>query len=122
MHRTPRALGAEGEDRAARLLANSGYRIVGRNLRCDGVELDLIARRGRLVAIVEVKTRRSRRCGLPEEALDERKCRRLIRGARAWLRENGRRVDRVRFDVVVCEVDGEDWTLRHIEAAFDASP
>ena len=44
------------------------------------------------------------------------------RGARAWLRENGRRIDRVRFDVVVCEVDGDAWTLRHIEAAFDASP
>jgi len=116
-----RALGIEGEARAARYLATQGYRIVGRNVRVGRVELDLVATRGRLVVIVEVKTRRSRAAGLPEEAVDFRKRERLVRGASAWLAEHPGRVSRVRFDVVACEWDAErGWSLRHLEGAFDA--
>ena len=116
-----RALGIEGEARAAAHLAARGYRIVGRNLRAGGVELDLVATRGRLVVIVEVKTRRSRAAGAPEEAVDFRKRERLVRGASAWLAEHPGRVSRVRFDIVACEWDAErGWSLRHLEGAFDA--
>ena len=116
-----RALGIEGEARAARYLATQGYRIVGRNVRVGRVELDLVATRGRLVVIVEVKTRRSRAAGLPEEAVDFRKRERLVRGAAAWLAEHPGRVSRVRFDVVACEWDAaRGWSLRHLEGAFDA--
>ena len=65
-----RTLGAQGEALAAAHLARQGYRIVGRNVRADGVELDLVAARGNLRVFVEVKTRGSRRLGLPEEAVD----------------------------------------------------
>jgi len=116
-----RALGIEGEARAAAHLAARGYRIVARNVRAGGVELDLVATRGRLVVIVEVKTRRSRAAGLPEEAVDFRKRERLVRGATAWLAEHPARVSRVRFDVVACEWDAaRGWSLRHLEGAFDA--
>ena len=116
-----RALGIEGEARAARYLATQGYRIVGRNVRVGRVELDLVAMRGRLVVIVEVKTRRSRAAGAPEEAVDFRKRERLVRGASAWLAEHPGRVSRVRFDVVACEWDAaRGWSLRHLEGAFDA--
>ena len=116
-----RALGIEGEARAARYLATQGYRIVGRNVRVGRVELDLVATRGRLVVIVEVKTRRSRAAGAPEEAVDFRKRERLVRGASAWLAEHPGRVSRVRFDVVACEWDAaRGWSLRHLEGAFDA--
>ena len=121
MARTRRELGAEGEARAAALLEARGFRILERNARADGVEIDLVARRGPLLAFVEVKTRRSRAFGAPEEAVDFRKRARLTRGAAAWLRERGARARTVRFDVVVCEVGpGDAWTLRHLEAAFDA--
>jgi putative endonuclease len=120
MSRT-RALGAEGEARAARLLEDGGYTILARNARADRVELDLVARRGDVLAFVEVKTRRSRAHGVPEEAVDARKRRRLVRGAAAWLRANGASARRVRFDVIVCECDPRDaWRLRHLEGAFDA--
>ncbi|MEE8581275.1 MAG: YraN family protein [Myxococcota bacterium] len=116
-----RALGAEGEVRAAAYLAQRGYRIVARNVRAGGVEIDLIASRGGLIAFVEVKTRRSALLGPPELAVDEAKCARLVRGAGAWLRENPGRARRVRFDVVACEVSPRgDWRLRHLPAAFDA--
>jgi putative endonuclease len=121
--RSRNELGAEGERRAAAHLVQRGYRIVARNVRADGIEMDLIARRGRLIVFVEVKTRRSRAFGLPEEAVDSRKRARLIRGAAAWLHENRRGIRRTRFDVIVCEcrVDERDWRLRHLEGAFDAN-
>jgi putative endonuclease len=117
-----RALGAQGETLAAAHLERQGYRIVGRNVRADGVELDLVAARGRLRIFVEVKTRRSRRLGLPEEAIDVRKQERLVRGAAAWMREHRVRNGSVRFDVIALErsADGT-WTLRHLPGAFDAS-
>lgn len=119
------ALGAEGEARAARHLARQGYRIVARNVRAGGVEIDLVARRGRLIVFVEVKTRRSARFGPPELAVDPRKQARLVRGAGAWLAEHGRGVSRTRFDVVACEVGPDEtgretWRLRHIPGAFEA--
>ncbi len=116
-----RALGAEGEQRAARFLAARGYRVVDRNVRAGGVELDLVAMRGRLVVFVEVKTRRSRAAGAPEEAVDFRKRERLARGATAWLATHGRPGMRARLDVIACEWDAErGWCLRHWENAFEA--
>jgi putative endonuclease len=117
------ALGAEGEERAARYLAQRGWRILARNARAAGVEIDLVATRGGVLAFVEVKTRRGRRHGAPEEAVDARKRSRLVRGAGAWLHEQRARARRVRFDVIVYEAQSDGtWTLRHFENAFDASP
>jgi putative endonuclease len=116
-----RALGAEGEALAAAALARAGYRIAARNVRADGVELDLVALRGGLVVIVEVKTRQGRGYGAPEEAVDARKRARLVRGGQAWLREHRPRARRLRFDVVSCEKHADGWSVRHLEAAFDAS-
>jgi putative endonuclease len=120
MTRSRLALGAEGEERAARHLTGRGWRILARNARAEGVEIDLVAARGDLIAFVEVKTRRTRRAGAPEEAVDRRKQLRLVRGAAAWLREQRARPGRVRFDVIVCEPGPEGWRLRHLEGAFDA--
>ncbi len=117
-----RALGAAGEARAAAHLIWRGYRVLARNVRSGGVEIDLVARRGGLVVFVEVKTRRSRAFGAPEAAVDARKQARLVRGAAAWLREHPARVGRVRFDVIAVERDPRSgWRVRHIEGAFDAS-
>ena len=65
-----RELGTEGELRAAHYLQRRGYRIAGRNVRTGGVELDLVATRGRRVVFVEVKTRRSSRYGPAAAAVD----------------------------------------------------
>ncbi len=121
MHGSSRALGAEGEARAARHLERRGWRILARNTRAAGVEIDLVAMRAGVLAFVEVKTRRSRAAGAPEEAVDARKQARLVRGAAGWLREHRVRSRRVRFDVIVCEADGRGaWRIRHLPGAFDA--
>ncbi|MEB2345934.1 MAG: YraN family protein [Deltaproteobacteria bacterium] len=116
-----RALGIEGEARAAAWLEARGWRVLARNLRAGGVELDLVAGRGALVAFVEVKTRASRGAGTPAEAVDRRKRARLVRGAAAWLAAHGRPGLHARFDVIACErgPDGA-WRLEHLEGAFDA--
>jgi putative endonuclease len=114
-----RALGREGEERAARFLADLGYAVLARNVRAGGVEIDLVAALGPLVVFVEVKTRRAGP-GAPEEAVGFAKRARLTRGAAAWLAASRRRYARARFDVVTCEVAGATWRVRHWPGAFDA--
>jgi putative endonuclease len=117
-----REFAAEGERLAAEHLARAGYRIVARNVRADGVEIDLVAARGELVVFVEVKTRNGRGFGAPEDAVDARKRARLVRGARAWLHAHGPRRARARFDVIAVERDGDGrLSVRHLPSAFDAS-
>ncbi len=116
-----RSLALEGERLAAEHLARAGYRIVARNVRADGVEIDVVATRDRLVVFVEVKARRGRGFGAPEEAVDARKCARLVRGARAWLRAHAPHA-RARFDVIAVEPDRDGvLRVRHLPDAFDAS-
>ena len=64
-----RAKGAEYEARAAEFLESRGYEILERNFRCAYGEIDLIARQGSGLIFVEVKYRKNRRAGLPEEAV-----------------------------------------------------
>lgn len=121
MQEDRRRIGAEGETRAAAHLAARGYRILARNVRVEGAELDLIAEQAGTIVFVEVKTRRSRSAGSPEEAVDARKRARIVRGAVAWLAQARPRRLAIRFDVVACEPDGNGaWRIRHLEAAFDA--
>lgn len=112
-------LGREGETRAATYLRERGYRVLERNARAGGVEIDLVVTRGRRVVFVEVKTRRTRSAGAAHESVDTRKQARLRRGAAAWLRERGGRVRTVRFDVICCYADTpEGWTIEHWQGAF----
>jgi putative endonuclease len=117
-------LGRLGEAQAASYLRRRGYRIIERNVRYDGVEIDLVVKRGGLVAFVEVKTRRSESLGPPELAVDARKQARIVRAARAWLCENRGASARIRFDVVTCrpiQAGSEvHWRIEHLPAAFEA--
>ena len=121
MSQARRTLGALGETRAASYLEERGFRILARNARSGGVEIDIVARRRGTLVFVEVKTRSSRYQGSPSLAVDSRKCARLIRGASAWLHEHGWRGRGVRFDVIACEPGPTgDWAITHIKGAFDA--
>ena len=64
-----KAVGGLGEDFAVYYLESCGYRIIERNFRCRLGEIDLIAQDGKTLVFVEVKTRRSRRYGSPQEAV-----------------------------------------------------
>jgi putative endonuclease len=116
-----RDLGAAGEAAACADLERRGYRILARNARADRVELDIVAERGGVLVFVEVKTRRGAACGSAAEAVDARKQARLARGAAAWLRASGRRAQRVRFDVITCQLEARGGLrVAHWEGASDA--
>ncbi len=92
----------------------NGYSVIDRNWRCRQGEIDLVARRGRVVVFCEVKTRRSLRFGLPVEAVVPDKVHRLRRLAAQWLSERGQSPEAIRFDVVSV-LDGQ---VEVIEGAF----
>jgi putative endonuclease len=100
-------LGRAGEDAACAWYVERGYGVLARNWRCGQGELDLVVRLGQVLAIVEVKARRSDRYGEPADAVGFLKQRRMRRAAAAWLAsarrdglvESGALFD-IRFDVV----------------------
>ena len=93
--------GWQAEITAGRWLQARGWRIEAHRWRMGRHDLDLIARRGDLVAFIEVKARRSNRCGGGEEAVGAKKRRILERVAWSWIIKYGRGGDQYRFDVVV---------------------
>lgn len=96
--------GIWGERIALAYLTSCGYAVEAQRFRFGRHDLDLIVRRGSLVAFVEVKTRRSTRCGAPIEALGWEKRRAIERTAEWWRLRHGRRGDRYRFDVIAVHV------------------
>ncbi|MCY4037707.1 MAG: YraN family protein [bacterium] len=109
------ALGRWGEDRVVRWYRRRGFEVLERNWRCRHGELDVIVRRGPVVAVCEVKTRSSLAFGTPAEAVGWQKQRRIRRLAALWLSEQERRgALQLRFHVA--EVVGRQ--LRVIESAF----
>lgn len=111
-------LGRAGEERAARYLTQSGYEVLERNWRCDQGEIDIIARLGRRLAVVEVKTRRSVAYGHPLEAVDARKRRRLWRLAHVWATDHPQLAQGmvIRIDVIgIVGANPEDGMLEHLE-------
>lgn len=79
-------IGAIGENAIAEYLTARGFRILARNWRTKGGEIDLVAKSpGGVVHFVEVKTRNSHAFGHPLEAIDREKAHRLQRLALAWL-------------------------------------
>ncbi len=115
------ALGRWGEEAACRFLERSGHRIVARNLRTPVGEIDIIARRGSVLLIVEVKTRRSNAFGTPAEAVGPVKQRQILRAARWYFADRPPGRLQPRFDVIAV-MPGPDGAPRceHIEDAFGA--
>jgi putative endonuclease len=113
--------GRAAEAAAARYLAREGWVLLGRNVRIGRGELDLIVRRGDVLAFVEVKARRSTACGTPEDAVDGRKRRQVARLAELWLAARPwalRGVSDVRFDVVAVDATVRPPEVRHLPGAF----
>lgn len=108
-------LGEEGERLAARFLEERGYRIVARRWRGAGREIDLIAEKGGVVALVEVKTRRSP-LAPPMLAVDRRKRRQLAAAAR--LAEALWPAAAFRFDVVSVIMGESGASVEHLADAF----
>lgn len=114
----PHRVGREGEEAAAAFLCARGYRILERNVRFRTGELDLVAEEGGYLVFVEVKTRRSARCGHAAEAVTAAKQRRLLKLAAIYLAGRRGPVPPCRFDVVTVEPGPGGWNCRLIKGAF----
>ncbi len=110
-------LGKLGEDLAVQYLTDKGYEILERNWRNIHKEIDIIAKEGDDLVIVEVKARQTDEYGEPDIAVTKRKQRMLIAAANAYITRKGLDVE-TRFDIVsIVFKDGEP-VIEHIEDAF----
>ena len=111
-------LGRRGERRARWFYRLRGFRVVEANLRIGRGELDLVARRGWLVVVAEVKTRQSLAAGHGFEAVGRAKQLQLVRLAGAYLaRLRDPRVE-LRYDVVSLYWTGWRFVVTHFPDAF----
>lgn len=116
------AAGRAAEDEACRFLAALGMAIVGRNVRSGGGEIDVVARLGRTLVFVEVRSRAGSAFGAPEETVGHAKRRRVAAAARAYLRDvPPSSWDEARFDVVAVEGEEGEREVRHYPNAFDGT-
>ncbi len=111
--------GSAGESAAAAYLKRRGYAIVGQNYKCRFGEIDVIARKGRYIVFVEVKTRKDERYAQAREFVTRAKQERVIKAAMLWLQENDEDLQ-PRFDVIEVVGQGAAQKITHIENAFGA--
>ena len=100
-------LGRRGEILAVRELARRGYEIESRNWHCRIGEVDIVALRNAKRTFFEVRTRRGRDFGTPEESLTSTKMQRMVDVARTYL---------VAHDINVYEVD---WGIGFVAVEMD---
>jgi putative endonuclease len=110
--------GKEGEDFAVRFLKKKGLKILERNFRTPIGEIDIVAKDGKDLVIVEVKTRKGIQYGHPVEAVDHRKQIKLRRLARLYLKLKGHNDMHVRFDVLGLIKDEKGYQVSYIKDAF----
>ncbi len=122
MQLDPHEFGRRAEQLAAAYLQDRAYRIVAVNQRVGRGEIDIIARQAGVLAFVEVKARRTRTCGSPEDAVTWRKRRQIARLAALWLGSHPRAllgVSDVRFDIIAVDALQRPPRIRHLQAAFE---
>jgi putative endonuclease len=105
-------LGRRGEELAAHELIRQGYRIVDRNWRCDVGEIDIVAWRDDVWSFYEVRTRRGRTFGVPEESLTPEKQQRMVDSALSYLSDHDLVDVDVRVGFVAIEMDGSGRVRR----------
>jgi putative endonuclease len=111
-------VGIRGEQLACQWLEDHGFTVLHRNWRHGRDELDVVARDGGQLVVVEVKTRSSDRHGDPEEAVTLAKQRKLYRAAQAYLETFAADLD-LRFDILgVTFMPGGRCEFFHIREAF----
>ena len=114
--------GKLGEEIAAAFLTARGYRLLERNFRCKGGEVDIIVRdpADSSLVFVEVKARRGLSYGVPQLAVTPFKQRQISKAALTWLSRNRLHDTNARFDVIAILLDeGGHHKVEHIQNAFE---
>jgi len=110
-------LGKKGEELAVEFLLNVGYKILDRNWTFQKAEIDIIAQKENILAVIEVKTRSSSDFGLPQDFVKSKKIQLLIKAVNAYI--NDREIDfEIRFDIIAVQKNGESFAIEHLTDAF----
>ena len=116
-----RKTGDAGEEIACKYLLKKGYKIVERNYLCRSGEIDIIAidPKSHTLAFIEVKSRNTLAYGLPCQAVNRKKQRRIIASAEYYLLCNPRfNIFKLRFDIVEILRLNEEVYIRHLLNAY----
>lgn len=114
-----KSLGSEGESLAVTYLERHRYKILERNFRCRGGEIDIVARDGKTIVFVEVKTRTNGHYGPPQLAVTSFKQRQISKAALTWLAKQRQLDACARFDVISITFSGQMPQIEHIPNAFE---
>ncbi|MGA2384105.1 MAG: YraN family protein [Gemmatimonadales bacterium] len=101
--------GVEAESLAAAAMRVQGYQVLEQRFRYGHHDVDLVARRGKVVVFVEVKSRSTDAFGAPSEAVTARKQADVVRAASVWLSRHATAWDAVRFDVITVRDGKLEW-------------
>lgn len=121
MGREKKVVGAIGEKIASGFLKGRGYKVIDANYRTTLGEIDLIARKGKTIVFVEIKTRATSSLGPPLLSVTPRKQRHIVRAALIYLKTHGLLDADWRIDVVSVKLDGlyNAESIEHIENAVE---
>jgi len=109
-------IGDKGERKVAKMYQFKGYKIIARNFSCKYGELDIVAQKGDMIVIIEVKTRKNDNYAQAKDFVDYRKQNKLRNTADLFLQQNNLSDKNIRFDVA--EVYTDNDTVNIIEDAF----
>ncbi len=110
-------LGKKGEQLAVDFLLKKNYDIIERNYRFDKAEVDIIAKKEGVLAIVEVKTRSTVDFGNPQDFVKPKQIQRLVKAVDEYVNSNGLEVE-VRFDIIAIVKEGKNFNIEHLKDAF----
>jgi len=110
-------LGKLGEEMAVEFLQKDGYKIVETNWTFQKAEIDIIAKKENILAIIEVKTRSSLDFGLPQDFVKTKKIQLLVKAVDAYVIERDLDVE-VRFDIIAIHKEGKSFVMEHLIDAF----
>ena len=110
-------LGKLGEELAVDFLQQNGYEILETNWVFQKAEIDIIAQKENVLAVVEVKTRSSLEFGLPQDFVKPKKIQLLVKAVNEYIVSNDLDVE-VRFDIIAISKEEKEFKIEHIEDAF----
>ena len=110
-------LGKLGEELAMAYLQENGYEIRDTNWTFQKAEIDIIAQKGNVLAIVEVKTRSSTDFGLPQDFVKPKKIQLLVKAVNEYVIANNLDLT-VRFDIIALHKKDNTFIIEHLEDAF----
>ena len=110
-------LGKLGEELAVEFLQKNGYDILETNWVFQKAEIDIIAQKENILAIVEVKTRSTVDFGLPQDFVKPKKIQLLVKAVNEYVISNELDVE-IRFDIIAIHKEGKNYKIEHIEDAF----